>query len=111
MISRRNFLAIFLMMFVILFLCQFSQVMRENLNQSNNDEYDHITFPTSDDEWSQEKALSVVAEDVVTYGVPGSRNIIYIGDIDSEVGVTVSQWCRLIKASLTVSFDHLAHSH
>ena len=102
MVSRRNFFAIFLMMFVVLFLCQFSQVMRENLNQSNNDSYDMIDLPEAGEVWSGVKSseLYAIPEDA-DYGTGTGRNVIFIGKLSGDVGKTVDQWCGYIKAPLT----------
>ena len=102
MVSRRNFFAIFLMMFVVLFLCQFSQVMRENLNQSNNDSYDMITLPKSGEVWSGVKSTELyMIPDGTDYGTATGRNVIFIGKLSGDVGKIVSQWCGYIKAPLT----------
>ena len=93
MVSRRNFFAIFLMMFVVLFLCQFSQIMRENMNRNNNDAYRSLEVPGSGDEWDMKRDLES--------GVRPDREIIFVGDPGSEVGQTVAKWCRLIKADLS----------
>ena len=101
MVSKRNFFAIFLMMFVVFFLCQFSQVMRNHLNQSNNDSYDNIQMPLSTDEWNMDSVFTVSAEELEGAGTYAGRHIIFVGSPDSESAQTVKQWCRMIKAQLT----------
>ncbi len=103
MVSKRNFFAIFLMMFVVLFLCQFSQVMRENLNQSNNDQYDRIDFPTSADVWDGVRSPGLIDDaGEETNGERAGRNVLFIGSSDSMVGETVDRWCRYTKTPMSV---------
>jgi len=89
MVSRRKFFAIFLMMAVLLFLFQFSQVMRESWNYYTNNEYAVDDLPTADLEWTQE------AQENRIYGAqPGA---FLVGREDSEVGKAAAQWCRYMK--------------
>ena len=103
MVSKRNFFAIILMMAVVFFLCQFSQVIRSHQNQNNNDLYDGIPMPSRADEWNEDSFFSpdIVGEENI--GESAERNIIIIGSPDSEAEVTVKQWCKLIKAPLCVT--------
>lgn len=89
MVSRRKFFAIFLMMAVLLFLFQFSQVMRESWNYYANNEYAVDDLPTADLEWTRE------TQENRLYGAqPGA---FLVGQEDSEVGKAAAQWCRYMK--------------
>ncbi len=104
------------MMFVVFFLCQFSQVMRSHVNQNNNDFYEDIVLPAHADEWSQDVVFSPDVTGEENIGVSAARNIIFIGSPDSEAAVTVKQWCKLIKAPLTFYdilplYSKMDHSH
>ncbi len=104
------------MMFVVFFLCQFSQVIRGRVNQNNNDFYDDVQLPARADEWSQDVIFSPDVTGEENIGVSAARNIIFIGSPDSEAAVTVKQWCKLIKAPLTFYdilplYSTMDHSH
>ena len=116
MVSKRNFFAIILMMAVVFFLCQFSQVIRSHQNQNNNDLYDGIQMPSRADEWNEDSFFSPDIAGEENIGESAERNIIFIGSPDSEAAVTVKQWCKLIKAPLTFYnilplYSTMDHSH
>lgn len=92
MVSRRKFFVIFLMMAVLLFLFQFSQVMRENWNHYSNNEYAYNNLPRSNSQWSAQKRSGMMAGSIPT--------VLYIGDSDSEIGKVVSQWCVYTKYNM-----------
>ncbi len=103
MVSRRNFFAIFLMMFVVLFLCQFSQAMHENLSHSDNDKYESMDIPSSADIWTEGKPFEV-PEGIDLTGIDTfKKTILFVAADDSEVFNTVSTWCGLTKQELEVS--------
>ena len=102
MVSKRNFFAIFLMMFVVLFLCQFSQVMRDSLNQSNNDAYDGMDLPASSDVWSGVRSAELVIPEGCDMSMAAGRNVIFIGRTDGKVRDTVETWCGYTKTPMTV---------
>ena len=103
MVSRRNFFAIFLMMFVVLFLCQFSQAMHENISHSDNDKYESMVIPTSAEAWTEGKPFAV-PEGIDLTGIDTfKKTILFVAADDSEVLNTVSVWCDLTKQELEVS--------
>ena len=97
MVSRRNFFAIFLMMFVVLFLCQFSQAMHENISHSDNDKYESIEIPTSADVWVPGRGFEV-PEGIDLTGIDTfKKTVLFVAADDSEVLNTVTTWCELTK--------------
>ena len=103
MVSRRNFFAIFLMMFVVLFLCQFSQAMHENISHSDNDKYESIEIPTSADVWVPGRGFEV-PEGIDLTGIDTfKKTVLFVAADDSEVLNTVTTWCELTKQELEVS--------
>ena len=103
MVSRRNFFAIFLMMFVVLFLCLFSQAMHENISHSDNDIYDSMDLPSSSDRWVVGKPFEV-PEGIDLTGVDTfKKTVLFVAADDSEVLDTVTTWCELTKQELEVS--------
>ena len=103
MVSRRNFFAIFLMMFVVLFLCQFSQAMHESISHSDNDKYESMDIPSSDDMWVAGKPFEV-PEGIDLTGIDTfKKTVLFVAADDSEVLHTVSTWCELTKQELEVS--------
>ncbi|MBR1770712.1 MAG: DUF2194 domain-containing protein [Lachnospiraceae bacterium] len=94
MVSRRKYFVIFLMMAVLLFLFQFSQVMRENWNYYTHNEYADADLPGADMAWTQEKMSAGRVQGTVL-------NVFYIGPQDTEVSAVAKQWCRYAKYQLT----------
>ncbi|MDO5154845.1 MAG: DUF2194 domain-containing protein [Eubacteriales bacterium] len=93
MISRRNFFVIFLMMCVLLFMFQFSQIVKQNSNQYDTNEYHVSNLPSKEYSWklkSEEEMLSDL----------DSRYVIFLGTDESTVRDTVMQWCTYTKRNV-----------
>ncbi|MBP5554649.1 MAG: hypothetical protein J6X94_07240 [Lachnospiraceae bacterium] len=103
MVSRRNFFAIFLMMFVVLFLCQFSQAMHENISHSDNDKYESMDIPTSSDVWVAGKPFEVPEGIDLTGADTFKKTVLFVAADGSEALNTVSAWCELTKQELEVT--------
>ena len=90
MVSRRKFFSIFIMMAVLLFMFQFSQIVREKGNDYSVNKYDEKTRMNSNNQWTQEE-----------YKTVGSAYL--ISSKDSEVCQSVAQWCTYTKRELIVA--------
>jgi len=102
MVSRRKFFSIFIMMAVLFFMFQFSQVYKESGNRYN------VNNHVSD---RQPSAVDFEADGSGTGGSNDSiyqksnGNIVLVGNADNETGETVSQWCSYTKRNLRVVSD------
>ena len=56
MVSRRNFISICIMMAVLLFMLQFSQVIKENGSDYSVNEYMETEVPSGDKRWRADGA-------------------------------------------------------
>lgn len=93
MISRRNFLSIFLMMIILLFMFQFSMIIKDNGNEYDTNEYYRDTLSTAGDAWTGAVGTSAEAFDDRDY-------VLFVGAKDSKVHHTVSQWCLYTKRNM-----------
>ena len=86
MLSRRDFLSIFLMMLTLFFIFQFLQVVKDSGN--NYDVNDHVT----------EVNLRASDMDVKQ----ADKYVWFVGDIEGGVGDAVKQWCTYTRQGLEV---------
>ncbi|MDY5578118.1 MAG: DUF2194 domain-containing protein [Lachnospiraceae bacterium] len=95
MVSGRKFFSITIMMVVLLFMFQFTLVIREKLNEY--DENNHITDTklTSEDAWKMEKSVDEDGEFVV-----------FIGNMKKSIGQNAEEWCTYTKRNL-LSYDSI----
>ena len=100
MVSKRNFFSITVMMFVLLFLFQFSMVLRDR--QNNYDTNINLSRRTSDgnEAWSQETSRT-------SEYFQEKKNIIFIGNASGNMGKAVSRWGIYIKQPV-YSYDSIA---
>lgn len=87
MVSKRNFFIIIIMMLVLLFVFQFSQIAKEELSTSYNNEYLQAEMPEASAAWAG----------------GSSRKMVYIGRENGKVAETVKKWCKYIKADFVCS--------
>lgn len=102
MVSLRNFFSIMLMMAVILFMFQFSQIIKEH--ESNYDVNPYISAEklSGKDKWEPERqALSYNGN--VSY--ESGTFMVYLGDDETDVYNTVHEWCNYMKYDLAVYGD------
>lgn len=94
MVSRRNFVAITIIMAIVLFLFQGLNVAREKLNYYDTNAYakDKETLADGSGAFG-----AVDASDQIN--IEGSRGtIVYIGAEKSDsIGTVVQEWCRYMK--------------
>lgn len=91
MVSKRKFIIMGIMMFVLLFLFQFSQVMKEDGNQY--DINDHVTSVelSEDDQWEQAQEVEVAQEN------SANGTILFVGGEAGELGQMVKQAGNYLK--------------
>lgn len=93
MISKRNFFTIVIMMVVLFFMFQFSQVMKEIGNQYDINAYAKDAAENRLDEW-EAYSESAYSND--------KKYVVLIGDAGSDIGNVASQWCLFTKRRLVV---------
>ena len=100
MITKRIFLTISVIMFLVLFLFQFTGIVRRKYNDYESNSYKEATATslTKSDEFQ----VLTNKTDVI---LSTNKYIVYIGDISDRYGNTVYQWCRLSKKNLMVYSD------
>lgn len=93
MVSRRNFFSIIMMMAVLLFMFQFSQIIKENASNYDVNEY------------AAEEPSAAHRPQTGASGADGGfdrERVVLLGDEGNALGGTVSQWCVYTKRVLTV---------
>ena len=96
MVSKRNFFNIMIMMATLLFLFQFSMVIR-----AQSSSYDHNNAVSENpqsgqDAWQQAKMkLSALTEEDDPY-------VLFVGDATGGMGQAVSSWCTYRKKNIIV---------
>lgn len=95
MITRRKYVSITMMMLVLLFMFQFTQVIKDVDNDYHVNEYAQKSTLTGSSEWVMEQ---------VTTPLQGDKNeyVAFLGDMDSSLGNTVKQWCQYTKRNVKV---------
>lgn len=97
MISRRNYFTITIVMLVVFFLFQFSNVALESWNHYEENSYiiDTADIPNRSDSYSTDGAVG-------TEGFINDQRetIVYIGDEDGKTGETISLWTTYTKRAI-----------
>lgn len=91
MVSRRKFFSIAIMMFVLLFLFQFSMVLRDR--QNTYDVNSNLAPKQNDGKnvWKNEEL------DPASVGTTDRRCVLFVGDSSSDMAEAVSRWCTYAK--------------
>ena len=91
MVSRRKFFSIVIMMFVLLFLFQFSMVLRDR--QNTYDVNSNLAPKQNDGKnvWKNEEL------DPASVGTTDRRYVLFVGDSSSGMAEAVSRWCTYAK--------------
>lgn len=91
MVSRRKFFSIAIMMFVLLFLFQFSMVLRDR--QNTYDVNSNLAPKQNDGKnvWKNEEL------DPASVGTTDRRYVLFVGDSSSDMAEAVSRWCTYAK--------------
>ena len=93
MITKKNFLIMAVTMFVLLFLFQFSQIMKESGNEYDVNNYAAAASLNGEDVWQKNSQKDVLEE---------GGYVLFIGNRKSDIGKTVSWWCTYTKRELVV---------
>lgn len=91
MVSRRKFFSIAIMMFVLLFMFQFSMVLRDK--QNTYDVNSNLAPKQNDGKnvWKNEEL------DPASVGTTDRRYVLFVGDSSSDMAEAVSRWCTYAK--------------
>lgn len=91
MVSRRKFFSIAIMMFVLLFLFQFSMVLRDR--QNTYDVNSNLAPKQNDGKnvWKNEEL------DPASVGTTDRKYVLFVGDSSSDMAEAVSRWCTYAK--------------
>ena len=91
MVSKRNFFSITIMMFILLFLFQFSMVIRDR--QNTYDVNSNFTARQKDGKnaWKNKQI------DPVTVRTTDRNYVLFVGDSLSDMATAVSRWCIYAK--------------
>lgn len=94
MVSKRNFFSIAIMMFVLLFLFQFSMVVRDH--QNTYDINSNLTARSSDGEnaWQKEQI------DLTSLAETDRKYVLFVGDASGEMARAADRWCTYAKWNL-----------
>lgn len=100
MITRRIFLTITVIMMLVLFLFQFTGIIRRKYNDYENNSYKASTETNL--KASDEYKVLTKESDVLS---SANRYVVYIGNLDDDYGRTVYQWCRFSKKNMITYTD------
>ena len=100
MITRRIFLTITVIMMLVLFLFQFTGIIRRKYNDYENNSYKAATETNL--KASYEYKVLTKESDVLG---SANRYVVYIGNADNDYGRTVYQWCRFSKKNMITYSD------
>ena len=94
MVSKRNFFSIVIMMFVLLFLFQFSMVVRDR--QNTYDINSSLTVRSSDakNTWQKEQI------DLTSLAETDRKCVLFVGDASGEMARAADRWCTYAKWNL-----------
>ncbi len=96
MVSRRNFFSILIMMLVLLFMFQFSQVFKASGNHYGINQYAADQTASGADRW-QDAGLSL--EDL---RLQNGDYVLLLGKEENALGNIVTQWCTYTKRNLII---------
>ena len=91
MVSKRNFFSIAIMMFVLLFLFQFSMVIRDR--QNTYDINSNLTTREADgkDAWQKQQL------DMASLTQTDRKYVLFVGNASGEMAEAVDRWCTYAK--------------
>lgn len=100
MVSYRNFFSIMLMMAIILFMFQFSQVIKESGSDYDVNQYVSVEKPEGIERWKPKVQTS--SRDIK---YAAGTFMVYFGKDDTDIYNTVDTWCNYNKYELVVRDD------
>jgi len=93
MITRRKYVSMTMVMLVLLFMFQFTQVIKDAGNDYHVNEYAQKSINNGSSEWKMEQIGSSVPEKEYDY-------VAFLGDTDTPLGSVVTQWCQYTKRNM-----------
>lgn len=93
MVSKRKYFSIVVMMLVLLFLFQFSVVMRDQQNAYDTNAYLSAKSADGKNEWKASKTAD-------TEAFEKRKAVVFVGDEFSDMAVAVSRWCTYAKREM-----------
>lgn len=93
MVSRRRYISMTMMMLVLLFMFQFTQVIKDTGNDYHVNEYAQKSVTNGLSEWKMEQLGTSMPENEYEY-------VAFLGKADSTVGNIVTQWCKYTKRNI-----------
>jgi len=96
MVSRRNYFSIIVMMAVLFFMFQFSQIIKDSGNRYDVNAYavPEEDLPSGTNKWKTETNAVFFEED---------GYVLLIGEKNNALGAVVTQWCNYTKQVLEVT--------
>lgn len=95
MVSRRRYISMTMMMLVLLFMFQFTQVIKDVDNDYHVNEYAQKSVINGSTEWQMEQMTTLIPGKEYEY-------VAFLGDSDSSLGNIVTQWCEYTKRNIKV---------
>lgn len=97
MLSKRVYFTVSALMMLVLFMFQFSGIIRKKYNNFDENKY----AVSEKNDLNKNNVFTVLTdEDKVVKSISGY--IVYIGDINTKTGNTVYEWCNYTKRNLLV---------
>ena len=97
MLSKRVYFTVSTLMMLVLFMFQFSGIIRKKYNNFDENKY----AVSEKNDLNNNNVFTVLTdEDKVVKSISGY--IVYIGDINTKTGKTVYEWCNYTKRNLLV---------
>lgn len=97
MLSKRVYFTVSALMMLVLFMFQFSGIIRKKYNNFDENKY----AVSEKNDLNKKNVFTVLTdEDKVVKSISGY--IVYIGDINTKTGNTVYEWCSYTKRNLLV---------
>jgi hypothetical protein len=97
MLSKRVYFTVSALMMLVLFMFQFSGIVRKKYNNFDENKY----AVSEKNDLNNNNVFTVLTdEDKVVKSISGY--IVYIGDINTKTGNTVYEWCNYTKRNLLV---------
>lgn len=97
MLSKRVYFTVSSLMMLVLFMFQFSGIIRKKYNNFDENKY----AVSEKNDLNKNNVFTVLTdEDKVVKSISGY--IVYIGDINTKTGNTVYEWCNYTKRNLLV---------
>ncbi len=93
MISRRKYVSMTMMMLVLLFMFQFTQVIKDVGNDYHVNEYAQKNIINGSTEWKMEQIVTPLQNNKNDY-------VAFLGALDSPIGKIVNQWCIYTKRNV-----------